>query len=332
MSQMIDLVRSRLRAPAGRANHKGSPPETISGLDIVQRHLDAEKMSRSGPRRLTRAERDLHPELASELDRLQLHRCVLAVVESGPAGLDADKQLSRAFAICTASLQRSGYLQPGTAQPTLKGRRRSIEMAREGDALTKEREYQSLLVDARRARAKRRGRGAGEPPSRLEVGLQRSRRGAANRAAPGCTRAWVMAELKKLRAAMEPVFSCETVFGTCTAVPSAGHCFMAALAVQDILGGEILHGVVDLVPHYWNRVGRWEVDLTGDQFGQAKVQIKEGHLRNKNRAVYPRKRYAGLGKINAEPMKIYRKFRKRLVQELTEQGLPDYIGHLERMK
>jgi hypothetical protein len=331
VSKLFAKVSARIK-PGSKRSPRKSTRSLGSTQDILRRHRDASRMAQRGPRRLTDTEVSVHPELASELDRLQLHRCVLAVAESGPSGLDADRQLSRAYAICTASLQRNGYLKRGSNEPTLKGRRRSIEMANDEDALAKEREYQAWLERARRARAARRRQGESAGQSKAEAWLQQRRRGAANRATPGCTKRWVESELKKLRAAMDPVFSCETVFGTCTAVPSAGHCFMAALAVQDILGGEILHAPVDQVPHYWNKVGDWEVDITGDQFGQPRVQIKNGHLRNKDRDVFPRKRYAGLGKINAKPTGIYRKFRKRLVKELNERGLHEYIEHLERMK
>jgi len=278
----------------------------------------------------------LHPEIEAELPRIQLHRCVLSVVEGGPQGFDADQKLARGFAICVASLQRSGNLYQGTAKPTAKGRAAAYSKAQEPDALKKERAYQRLLRDAKRARARRRRGGAPALPSVLEAELQGlgRGRGAANRRPAG--KAWskkeISSELGRLRDAMDPVFSCETVFGDCTDVPSAGHCFMAALAVQDILGGEILQGMVKTIPHYWNRVGAWEVDVTGDQFGEARIQVKKGALRKQKVVTFPRERYAALHKMNKKPAKIYDRFRERLVTELTERNLCGYVDHLERMQ
>ena len=277
----------------------------------------------------------LHPELEAELDSIHLHRCVLAVVKSGPQGYDADQQLSRAFGICVSALQDNGSLYRGSRKATAKGRAAGYKKAQEVDALEKERAYQRLKASAKAARASRRAQGGSPQPSGLEVGLQRPRggRGAANVAAGSSwSQVKILKELKKLREAMEPVFSCSTVFGDCTDVPSAGHCFMAALAVQDVIGGEIMQGRVKATPHYWNRVGGWDVDITGDQFGEAAVQVKWGALRPNGSFVFPRKRYEPLLEVNKKPGAIYKRFRKKLVNELTERGLCDYVDHLERMK
>jgi hypothetical protein len=102
--------------------------------------------------------------------------------------------------------------------------------------------------------------------------------------------------------------------------------------VQDVLGGEILQGAVKATPHYWNRVGDWEVDITGDQFGEARIQVKKGKLRTQKVVVFPRERYGDLDPVNKKPAKIYNRFRKRLVTELTERNLCEYVDHLERMK
>lgn len=49
--------------------------------------------------------------------------------------------------------------------------------------------------------------------------------------------------------------------------PAHGQCAVTALAVQDWLGGDIIHGIVAGVEHYWNRRGEVELDLTASQFG-----------------------------------------------------------------
>src|SRR5208337_3242765 len=49
--------------------------------------------------------------------------------------------------------------------------------------------------------------------------------------------------------------------------PSKGQCYVTALCVQDILGGEVVQGHVDGTNHFWNRILEQEFDLTSDQFG-----------------------------------------------------------------
>lgn len=49
--------------------------------------------------------------------------------------------------------------------------------------------------------------------------------------------------------------------------PSSGQCAVTALAVQALLGGELLRAKVGSVSHYWNRLpGGEELDFTRDQF------------------------------------------------------------------
>lgn len=49
-------------------------------------------------------------------------------------------------------------------------------------------------------------------------------------------------------------------------IPSTGQCYVTAMCVQDILGGELVEGSVDGVHHFWNRINGKEYDLTSDQF------------------------------------------------------------------
>jgi hypothetical protein len=54
--------------------------------------------------------------------------------------------------------------------------------------------------------------------------------------------------------------------------PSGSQCGVTALVVQDLLGGDLIHGEVHIAGakawnHYWNRLpDGTEVDLTADQF------------------------------------------------------------------
>jgi hypothetical protein len=50
--------------------------------------------------------------------------------------------------------------------------------------------------------------------------------------------------------------------------PAWGQCAVTALVVQDLLGGDLLRGLVNGVSHYWNRLPNGqEIDLTIQQFG-----------------------------------------------------------------
>ncbi len=285
------------------------------------------------------SEQGLHPLLRDNLDKVQMHRCVLAVYEEQTSdALPPHERLSRAFAICTASLQRSGYLVG--REPTSAGRVRSREKAREPEALDRERRYQELLVLSRESRRRAREQAKTAPaPSELEVGLRGLRRGAMNRVG-GRARSWTKpeleAELLQIRRAMDPVFSCSTVWGDCKEdAPSAGHCFMASVALQDMLGGKILFGSVRVdegdISHYWNKIGRLEVDVTGDQFQEPEVQI--GQQVRPHLAPFERERYEWLPHdYNEEPMEIYNRFRKRLAKELDKQGRQDLTEHLMHMQ
>jgi hypothetical protein len=47
-----------------------------------------------------------------------------------------------------------------------------------------------------------------------------------------------------------------------------GQCAVTALIIQDHIGGELVVGEVNGIPHYWNRLTRRrQVDLTAHQFG-----------------------------------------------------------------
>ena len=93
------------------------------------------------------------------------------------------------------------------------------------------------------------------------------------------TRSVLKKELEDLRAAMDIVFACDTAFGDCNNNSmSSGHCMLASLIVQDMYGGQIKGGTINGVPHYWNSLCHYEIDLTGDQFKKPAIQIKKGNL------------------------------------------------------
>lgn len=284
----------------------------------------------------------------------QLRRCVRSVSQKRAAAagrrVPSPADTSAAFAICTKSLQDKGYLVPGTHRPTLLGLQRWIEMVEEPDHADKMVEYEAQLESDRMARMLDR--------IRRHQATRRGKQGAANRAGslgragtisavqadlsdPPRTPAEAVAQLQPLRSALEDVFACDTAYGDCRPDhPSSGHCFLAAMMVQDLLGGEIIAGHVDSIPHYWTRVpipnarggdsGKFlDVDITGDQFDKAAVQAKKGSLYRGGTA-FARKPGEYLGQAgNKKVMKLYCKLRGRVVPILKKQGQADIAERIE---
>lgn len=254
----------------------------------------------------------------------QLRRCVLAVSQRlmKDEGLGPSEATSRAFAICTSSFQRYGYLEPGTNRPTGRGRYRSRKKASDDEAMLKSLRYQRLLEAARMQRAasrldrdrfkRHRAMLRGEQTLRGEETL----RGAANKSLPSRD---VCESLKPLREAMELVFSCETAYGTCKSYnPAAAHCFMASALLQDLYGGEIVYGEVGMVPHYWVKIGRRYVDLTGDQFGRPPIQCAT-QSPYPVRQVFPRKPHER-DEQDTKVQDKYDLFKQRVSQTLRGMG------------
>lgn len=92
--------------------------------------------------------------------------------------------------------------------------------------------------------------------------------------------------------------------------PARAQCGVTALVVQDLLGGDLIHGEVHVDGakvgnHYWNRLpDGTETDLTGDQFlpgeevvgGQVVVRPPDGPRRMREQYELLRERvFAGLG-------------------------------------
>jgi hypothetical protein len=80
--------------------------------------------------------------------------------------------------------------------------------------------------------------------------------------------------LLEYRKVFDQVFSKYTAFpGTVSDIPSAGHCVVAAFYLQNKLGGDIFSCNEQGISHWFNRIGDWFVDLTGDQFGYPPIRI-----------------------------------------------------------
>lgn len=105
-------------------------------------------------------------------------------------------------------------------------------------------------------------------------------------------------KLEGLRAQLDPVFAEDTAYpGSWNPlIPAQGHCAVVALVVQRIYGGYLAStlakhpGSEDTISHWFNvqisdpaDEGAWvDADLTGDQFGLAKVRV------GKDRSVWPK--------------------------------------------
>jgi len=82
----------------------------------------------------------------------QLERCALSVsqrLRKERPKLTPKDALRIAFAICTKSLQKKGYLKPGTHTPTVSGQRRSKALSRDVTAQRKKKAYERVKVQAR---------------------------------------------------------------------------------------------------------------------------------------------------------------------------------------
>lgn len=250
-------------------------------------------------------------QLLNPLDEQRRH-CVVAVyddlVRRGQARA-GDDALGRAFAICTASLQRGGYLRPNSERPTKKGIVRSVELWFDPSSRTVRERFEQIVA---RARQDRRG-----SPNAVKLPAE-SRQ--------------IKAYLRPLRSAMNKVFNCDTAYGDCLPDrPSGGHCMLAAMAVQDLFGGTVVQGTVKNIPHYWNRIGDFEVDLTGDQFGKgfAPIRVKKGALHESH--PFFRAPYESLTQpYNHVACTMHDRFIRRLSKQLREDGHPVWANVLSR--
>jgi len=138
----------------------------------------------------------------------------------------------------------------------------------------------------------------------------------------------IASELLPLRQAMDEVFSCSTAFGDChPEAPSAGHCMLASMVVQDLFGGKIVGGTVNEIPHYWNRIGRVDVDVTGDQFGFEGVRVKQGAL-HRGKAFSRRPQESLAQPYNKKVSSLHKTFVKKLITVLKRQGHSQWAKEL----
>jgi len=72
--------------------------------------------------------------------------------------------------------------------------------------------------------------------------------------------------------------------------PSAGHCAVTALVLQDYLGGGLVRAEMGPVSHYWVRTSGGDIDLTRDQYedgtesGPEQIRDRAALLSNPNTA------------------------------------------------
>jgi putative hydrolase of the HAD superfamily len=88
----------------------------------------------------------------------------------------------------------------------------------------------------------------------------------------------LLERLRAVRRSLDGAFASDTALaGSRAATPSAGHCAAVATIVYGMFGGQLLTTSVDGESHWLNRLptshGAMDIDLTGDQFNRAPVQM-----------------------------------------------------------
>lgn len=113
--------------------------------------------------------------------------------------------------------------------------------------------------------------------------------------------------LEHARRRMERAFADDTAIpGDLRRCPSSGHCTVVALYVQELFGGKLVSARPLGISHWFNRIDGDDIDLTGDQFGRAPLQVaSEGTLYKETRVRNP-------DDLNDETRERYRLFRSRL--------------------
>jgi hypothetical protein len=337
-----DAEPGEVRTASSYLQRRGKMSRTVGSASALRR-LSAQIKS---PADLAKPLADPHLE--------QWRRCALAVYRRmvGAGETPSPAIVRRAFSICTRSLQDAGYLERGTRTPTAKGRAAAAQKRASSDAAEKRAAYQQMLRVGREGRPSRQERGVAKqavrdllakvvPFRRPGIDLdaliaqtaprpqrrRTRRRGAAARSV-GSAKAERPAAVDTavaLQQAALDVFTCDTAFGTCDPKrPSQGHCLLASMAFQDIVGGDIRSGVVGDTPHYWNRLDGVEFDLTADQFGMRAPRWQKGTL-YKPASRFLRCRGETLMDIgdNATVNRMYGLFVKRLAKALKEAGHAD---------
>ena len=82
-------------------------------------------------------------------------------------------------------------------------------------------------------------------------------------------------DLVDLRSKLEPHFSDDTRQGKLGRTASSGHCAAVSFIVNSVFGGNYVSVTVEGQSHWLNLIGKYFVDLTGDQFGSDPVVMSE---------------------------------------------------------
>ena len=118
-------------------------------------------------------------------------------------------------------------------------------------------------------------------------------------------------ELKfsQLRVALERAFSTETSQVPDPICPSAGHCALVALVVQQIYGGELVSATVEGQSHWYNRIDDHEIDLTADQFGRACAIVHRV-----DDPIWPNSRVRSINEVKSETFIRLHRFQQKLFE------------------
>ncbi len=116
-------------------------------------------------------------------------------------------------------------------------------------------------------------------------------------------------KFSRLRDALELVFSTETSHIIDPTCPSAGHCALVALVVQQIYGGELVSAMVRDQSHWYNRIDDREVDLTADQFDRAPVIIH--HIDD---PIWQNSRVRSISEVKSETFVRLHRFQQKLFE------------------
>ena len=84
-------------------------------------------------------------KLQSEIPRA-IRRCVVKVYKKGEPGSEG---LSRAFAICTATMQKAGQVKRGSRRLTKRGVGKATWFAEKPNARSQDQEYERIVKSAR---------------------------------------------------------------------------------------------------------------------------------------------------------------------------------------
>ncbi len=130
------------------------------------------------------------------------------------------------------------------------------------------------------------------------------------------------AALAGLRAELVEVFAEDTAsidaeakrVGWRNLPPSTGHCAVASILVRSLFGGDFMSARVHGASHWFNSIpingALYEADITGDQFGLARVRVKL--VRGPGDEIYPESRVRHVDDINAGTWSRYRVLVARL--------------------